>query len=75
MIDMTSCIRCGKVRIFGRTWSEQVGTSHVTHTETVCPDGDCQKLVEALLKDRQDVNDARQKASLARRAENRRRRT
>ena len=68
---MTACIRCGKVRILDRIWEERVGISLLTHTDTVCPDADCQKLVEALLKDRHDTNEARNKESLARREENR----
>lgn len=43
------CIRCGKVRIDSRTWSEEVqtysGKTLVTYTETVCPDAECQKKV------------------------------
>ncbi len=70
-MEMTACIRCGKVRILGRTWSEHIGSSLVTYTNTICPDADCQKLVEVLLKDRHDTNEARSKASLARREENR----
>ena len=72
MVEMTACIRCGKVRILSRTWSEQIGLSLVTYTDSVCPDDDCQKLVETLLKDRHDINEARSKASLMRREENRR---
>lgn len=68
---MTVCIRCGKLRINGKTWSERVGLSLVTYTQTICPDTACQKLVEALLKDRHDTNEARNKASLQRREENR----
>lgn len=68
---MTTCIRCGKLRIMGRTWSEDVGFSQVTYTLTVCPDADCQKVVEALLKDRHDTYVARNEASLQRREENR----
>lgn len=44
------CTRCGKERIDGKTWKEEVstffGSSTVTHTETVCPDPECQKIVE-----------------------------
>lgn len=69
---MTTCIRCGKLRIMGKTWSEDVGFSQVTYTLTVCPDADCQKLVDALLKDRHDTYVARNEASLQRREENRR---
>ncbi len=44
------CIRCGKQRIVLREWKEKittlVGVSLVVHTQTVCPDQTCQKLVE-----------------------------
>lgn len=43
----TSCIRCGKTRIIKRVWKEKLEYgSIITHTETVCPDRDCQKLVD-----------------------------
>jgi len=48
-----TCTRCGKDRIDGKTWTEEVemffGTSTVTHTETMCPDPECQKIVEEKL--------------------------
>ncbi len=71
MVKMTSCIRCGKLRILDRIWSEKVGTSQLVHTDTVCPDAVCQKLVETLLKNRHDELDARIKAAIKRREENR----
>jgi len=44
------CIRCGKERIESRTWIEVIetynGETTVTHTETVCPDVECQKIVD-----------------------------
>lgn len=44
------CTRCGKERIITKTWTEKMdtffGTSTVTHTETSCPDPECQKIVE-----------------------------
>lgn len=47
------CPRCGKPRIDGKTWVEEVktysGVSKVTHMQTVCPDPACQKLVEEKL--------------------------
>src|SRR3989338_2316159 len=70
-MSMTACIRCGKPRILDKTWKEQIGLSKVTYTSTVCPDPICQKLVETLLQERHDVNDARMKASVKRREENR----
>lgn len=42
------CIRCGKTRIFKRRWREVLERgSAIIHTETVCPDKECQKIVEA----------------------------
>ncbi len=55
MITQTSsfvnpCPRCGKARVTGKTWTEEIttlsGVSLVTHTQTLCPDDACQKLVE-----------------------------
>lgn len=44
----TSCIRCGKIRIFKRKWKEVIGKgAAITHIETVCPDAKCQKIVDA----------------------------
>jgi hypothetical protein len=42
------CIRCGKTRVFSRKWkdSSDVKGSPVTHVETVCPDVECQKVVD-----------------------------
>ena len=44
----TPCIRCGKTRIVKREWKEIVdrGTP-IVHIETVCPDPECQKIVDA----------------------------
>ena len=59
-IQMESvCIRCGKTRIFKRKWREVLERgAAITHTETVCPDKDCQKKVEA------DFEEKRQKRLL-----------
>lgn len=44
------CIRCGLERIVKKEWKEKVtnyfGTSIVIHTETVCPDKTCQKILD-----------------------------
>ncbi|MDO8270218.1 MAG: hypothetical protein Q7T54_06135 [Candidatus Levybacteria bacterium] len=48
------CTRCGKERIEGKKWKEEVatffGTSTIIHTDTVCPDKECQKIVEEKLE-------------------------
>ncbi|MGE5042001.1 MAG: hypothetical protein ACM3IJ_03795 [Candidatus Levyibacteriota bacterium] len=55
------CVRCGKQRVDGKTWKEKIenhfGVSFITHTETVCPDKECQKIVE------EKMNQARQKTA------------
>lgn len=44
------CTRCGRERIVSKTWKENVkiysGTSPVVHVDTVCPDQECQKVVD-----------------------------
>lgn len=61
---MSLCPRCGKVRITISSRDEMVSSSKVTYTQTVCPDPECQKIVEtnfkneekrrAVLKDEQE---------------------
>lgn len=41
------CIRCGKERLDGEVWTEMLGQILVTHTQTICPDSACQKIVDA----------------------------
>lgn len=58
------CIRCGKVRIVSKTWTEKIdtffGQSEVTYTETVCPDPACQKIVEEKIKQEKEKKEALQ---------------
>ena len=64
------CIQCGKERIDGKTWEEKSGISVITHMITVCPDPECQKLVDKTINDRKEKNlklgRDRAKAKLAR---------
>ncbi|HUW24480.1 MAG TPA: hypothetical protein VMW04_02520 [Patescibacteria group bacterium] len=46
------CIRCGKIRVIAKTWEEQSGTSTLTCSSFVCPNADCQKIVEKELAKR-----------------------
>ncbi|OGE30539.1 hypothetical protein A3C59_05565 [Candidatus Daviesbacteria bacterium RIFCSPHIGHO2_02_FULL_36_13] len=46
------CIQCGKERIDGKSWEEKAGISVVTYTDTVCPDSECQKIVDKAIADR-----------------------
>ncbi len=47
------CTRCGKPRIVAKTWKEEIktfaGVSEVIHVDTICPDPECQKIVDAEL--------------------------
>ncbi len=48
------CTRCGKERVFLREWVETVPSFlgdevKVIHRENVCPDSECQKIVQAEL--------------------------
>lgn len=51
--NTNTCTRCGKERVESRKYSEDVttffGTSTIIYTDTVCPDGSCQKIVEERL--------------------------
>ncbi|MBI2598815.1 hypothetical protein HYW40_01155 [Candidatus Curtissbacteria bacterium] len=60
------CIRCGKVRVFSRKWKDKENGkgSTVTHEETICPDSECQKLVDEKfqeMKDRRALSEERKK--------------
>lgn len=44
--NMSKCTRCGKERIIQSSVVETLEKTTVTYTVTVCPDPECQKLVE-----------------------------
>lgn len=48
------CTRCGKERIVSRVWEERITTfsGYITETrsDNICPDKECQKLVEKELE-------------------------
>lgn len=71
-METSPCIRCGKPRIVAKTWKENIGGSVITYTETVCPDPECQKLVDAQLKSKKDRLEKIQSESLKRRSHIRR---
>ena len=72
MSNMSSCIRCGKLRIVGKTWTEKVAGSLVTFSTTVCPDPACQKIVAEQLQDKKERIEKIQSESLKRRSNIRR---
>ena len=56
------CIRWGKPRVFSRRWKDNGDDgrgSVVIHVESVCPDADCQKIVDA------KFNEMRERRSLS----------
>ena len=65
------CIRCGKERVFVKSWKETIGYSTITTTEMDCPDIECQKIVNKENKKRVDkfkASQLRRKMSLRRRS-------
>lgn len=67
----TVCIRCGRERIVSKSWTEYVGTSLVTFVANVCPDEECQKIVDAQLKKKKENLEKIQNKSIKRREANR----
>ena len=57
----TPCIRCGKTRIFHRKWKEYEDGkgAPIIREETVCPDAECQKIVDQKF---QEIRDRRAQA-------------
>ena len=64
------CIRCGKIRITSKSWNEYINKSLVTYTLTVCPDAECQKIVDEQLKKRKEKIAAIQEESNKRKRDN-----
>ncbi len=52
------CIRCGKERLSGKTWQDKIGSSVITYTLTVCPDRQCQKILDQDMADRKARSEA-----------------
>ena len=73
--QFTPCIRCGKTRIFKKSWTQDVAGSKVTYTLTVCPDPQCQEIVTQQLQSRKERLEKIQSASLKRRSNIRRRKS
>lgn len=64
------CIRCGKQRINGKTTKEKIGVSEIIYTQTICPDRECQKIVDQGIAERRAktafLTEERAKSKLAR---------
>jgi len=48
------CSRCGKERIVSRIWKEKVFNSVIVNVEKICPDPECQKIVNRENKKQKD---------------------
>lgn len=46
------CIRCGKPRVDGKSWKGKIGASDIVYSLTVCPDRECQKIVDKGIAER-----------------------
>lgn len=48
-MSSTPCIRCGKDRVFLKKWTDKAAErgTPITYELYVCPDKDCQKVVDA----------------------------
>jgi hypothetical protein len=56
------CTQCGKERILFKTWDEEIPTygnktTTITRSLTICPDPECQKIVEKKLAVEKDKRD------------------
>lgn len=60
------CIRCGKPRVIAKTWKERVGTSTLICSSFICPDSDCQKIVEKQLAKRKEDKETSERERLER---------
>lgn len=59
------CTRCGTERIELKTWKEKLktlrGISMLIHTDTACPDIECQKIVNREITARREKKEAVEK--------------
>jgi len=56
------CIRCGKTRVIVKTWKEviktSIGESLLVRSTSVCPDPECQKVVDQQLEEKRAKQEA-----------------
>ncbi|MBI2327911.1 hypothetical protein HYU92_06365 [Candidatus Curtissbacteria bacterium] len=60
------CIRCGKTRIYSKKWIDRANGrgTQITHIEAVCPDSECQKIVDekfAAMRERRELAESRKR--------------
>lgn len=62
-IAINPCTRCGKERVDIKKWTEKVttaiGVTELKHTESVCPDAECQAIVDQQIQVRMEKKEAR----------------
>ncbi len=67
------CSRCGTERIVLKTWKEKLDANEVICTQKICPNPECQKMVDKEINTQKEKKDAlaQKKAErlMARRAE------
>ena len=51
------CVRCGKPRVDSKSWKGKSGNSLVIYTKTICPDAECQKIVDKGIADRKEKSE------------------
>ncbi|MEN9328540.1 MAG: hypothetical protein RI947_1348 [Candidatus Parcubacteria bacterium] len=52
------CSRCGSERIIFKQWTETVGMSEIVCTQKICPNTECQSLVDKDIKQQKEKKDA-----------------
>ncbi len=62
----TVCIRCGKTRVYSKKWVDRTNGkgTQITHVEAVCPDAECQKIVDEkfqAMRERRELAEDRKK--------------
>lgn len=64
------CIRCGKERIVSKTWKEKANTffgeSIIIYTESICPDSECQEIVDKKIAAQKQKTEEMQQARVER---------
>jgi hypothetical protein len=54
---LSTCPRCGKVRVVVKTYKSRIGGSSIVTTLTACPDPKCQAVVDKQLAKQQKFRD------------------
>lgn len=54
------CVRCGQERILSKVWSETVSSfsNPVTHSLWVCPNEECQSVVDVGIREKREKAEA-----------------